>query len=255
MASGIAQRDFTVTISPMGANSVLVAGAGLAGLAAAKHLTDAGYRVTVLEKRDVAGGKVSSWQDADGDWLESGLHVFFGAYRNLLAFLRETGLEDNLQWMPHALTFSGPGGKLSPLVFPRQLPAPFHGLTAITRSRGVLTPVDKVRTGAGLLWPILASRRYIDAQDAVSYADWHRRHGMSERSLADFFDTMALALNFSTSREVSAKLLLAVLSHFGKETDASRVAFLKGSPELRLFRPLRRYLEERGVAFRFDAKV
>jgi 15-cis-phytoene desaturase len=130
-----------------------------------------------------------------------------------------------------------------------------HGLTAITRSRGVLTPVDKVRTGAGLLWPILANRSYIDAQDNVSYAEWHRRHGMSERSLADFFDTMALALNFSTSREVSAKLLLTVLSHFGKETDASRVAFLKGAPELRLFRPLRRYLEARGVDFRFDARV
>jgi phytoene desaturase len=239
----------------MGGTTVLVAGAGLAGLAAAKYLADEGYRVTILETRDVAGGKVSSWQDDDGDWLESGLHVFFGAYRNLLAFMHETGLEDNLQWMPHALTFSAPGGKLSPLVFPGQLPAPWHGLTAITRSRGVLTQLDKVRTGAGLLWPILCNQKYIDAQDSVSYAEWHRRHGMSERSLADFFDTMALALNFSPSREVSAKLLLTVLSHFGKETDASRVAFLKGPPELRLFRPLRRYLEARGVRFRFDSKV
>ena len=42
---------------------------------------------------------------------------------------------------------------------------------------------------------------------------------------------MALALNFRTSSDVSAKLLLTVLSHFGKETDASRVAFLKGPPE------------------------
>jgi phytoene desaturase len=257
MVSVTASRGFdraSTAIAPRG-KTVLIAGAGLAGLAAAKYLTDEGYRVTVLEKRDIAGGKVSSWQDDDGDWLESGLHVFFGAYRNLLAFLRETGLEDNLQWMPHALTFSAPGGRISPLVFPRQLPAPFHGLSAIARSRGVLTQVDKVRTGAGLLWPILARENYIEAQDSMSYAEWHRRHGMSERSLADFFDTMALALNFSTSREVSAKLLLMVLSHFGKETDASRVAFLKGSPEVRLFSPLRRYLEARGVRVRFDARV
>lgn len=236
-------------------NSVVIAGAGLAGLAAAKYLIDAGYRVTLLEKRDIVGGKASSWQDADGDWLESGLHVFFGAYRNLLAFLRETGLQDNLTWMPHTLTFSGPGGKLSHLNFPARLQAPWHGLTAIARSTGVLAHYDKLRTGLGLLWPILGNQQYIDRQDGLSYAEWHTRHGLSRRSLAGFFDTMALALNFSPSREVSAKLLLTVLSHFGKETDASRVAFLKGTPEVRLFRPLLEYLRARGVQVRFNAKV
>ncbi|HEX8229350.1 MAG TPA: oleate hydratase, partial [Chloroflexia bacterium] len=85
---------------------VIVVGAGLAGLSAARYLAEHGFQVTILEKREVAGGKVSSWQDADGDWLESGLHVFFGAYRNLLGFLRDMSLDDALTWMPHALTFS-----------------------------------------------------------------------------------------------------------------------------------------------------
>ncbi|HET6260931.1 MAG TPA: FAD-dependent oxidoreductase, partial [Chloroflexia bacterium] len=176
---------------------VVIAGAGLAGLSAAKYLADQGFKVTLLEKRAVAGGKVSSWQDADGDWLESGLHVFFGAYHNLLAFLRETGLDDALTWMPHALTFSQPGGSLSPLAFPARIPAPFHGLTAIARNRGVLTNPDKLRTGLGLLWPILGNQAYIDRQDDLTYEQWHVRHGLSRRSIADFFDTMSLALNFS----------------------------------------------------------
>jgi len=236
-------------------NRVVIAGAGLAGLAAAKYLAEAGYRVTLLEKREIAGGKASSWQDQDGDWLESGLHVFFGAYKNLLGFLRETGLDHNLQWMPHTLTFSGPGGTISPLNFPARLSAPWHGLTAIARNQGVLTNPDKLRTGFGLLWPILADRKYIDGQDHLSYEAWHLRHGLSRRSLADFFDTMALALNFAPSSEVSAKLLLTVLSHFGKETDASRVAFLKGPPETRLFRPLLQWLQARGVQVRFNLKV
>jgi 15-cis-phytoene desaturase len=234
---------------------VVIAGAGLAGLAAAKYLSEAGHEVVVLEKRQVAGGKASSWQDEDGDWLESGLHVFFGAYRNLLGFLKEVGLYDNLVWMPHALTFSKPGGILSPLNFPSKLPAPLHGLTAIARNRGVLTNSDKLRTGIGLLWPILGNQAYISRQDHLSYEQWHLRHGLSRRSLGDFFDTMALALNFGTSREVSAKVLLTVLSHFGKETDASRVAFLKGPPETRLFRPLLAMLESRGVEFQMESKV
>jgi uncharacterized protein with NAD-binding domain and iron-sulfur cluster len=66
---------------------------------------------------------------------------------------------------------------------------------------------------------------------------------------------MSLALNFSKSSEVSAKLLLTVLSHFGKDTGASRVAFLKGPPEVRLFRPLLAQLREKGVELRFNAKV
>jgi len=31
----------------------------------------------------VLGGKVSAWQDKDGDWIETGLHIFFGAYPNV----------------------------------------------------------------------------------------------------------------------------------------------------------------------------
>src|SRR6476646_1562908 len=96
--------------SPADRPSVVIAGAGLAGLSAAWYLSKQGYHVTLLEKREIAGGKVSSWQDADGDWLESGLHVFFGAYRNLLAFMRETRTYENLVWMPHTLTFARPGG-------------------------------------------------------------------------------------------------------------------------------------------------
>ena len=257
MAALALDNDISTAIhsTPSSRRSVVIAGAGLAGLSAAWYLTSAGYRVTLLEKREVAGGKVSSWQDADGDWVESGLHVFFGAYCNLLAFLRETGLDANLTWMPHALTFSGEGGRLSPLAFPKLLPAPWHGLVAIARSRGVLTNLDKLRTGVGLLWPILCSQEYIDRQDDMTWEEWHRRHGLSKRSLGDFFDTMALALNFNPSSEVSAKLLLTVLSHFGKESDASRVAFLKGPPELRLFRPLLGQLQARGVEVRFHSKV
>ena len=59
---------------------VAVIGGGLSGLACAKYLTDAGHQPIVLEARDVLGGKVSAWQDKDGDWIETGLHIFFGAF-------------------------------------------------------------------------------------------------------------------------------------------------------------------------------
>ena len=58
---------------------VAIIGGGLSGLSCAKYLSDAGHEPTVYEARDVLGGKVSAWQDEDGDWIETGLHIFFGA--------------------------------------------------------------------------------------------------------------------------------------------------------------------------------
>jgi monoamine oxidase len=55
--------------------SVIVAGAGLAGLAAAVELMDAGAQVTVVEVRDRVGGRV--WTRRDG-WL-NGQHAEAGA--------------------------------------------------------------------------------------------------------------------------------------------------------------------------------
>ena len=51
---------------------VIIAGAGPAGFASAHWLSKMGHQVTLLEKRSVPGGKVSAWQDPDGDWVESG---------------------------------------------------------------------------------------------------------------------------------------------------------------------------------------
>ena len=77
--------------------SVAIIGGGLSGLACAKYLCDAGHEVLLLEARDVLGGKVSAWQDKDGDWIETGLHIFFGAYPNLMNLFKELDIEDRLQ--------------------------------------------------------------------------------------------------------------------------------------------------------------
>jgi zeta-carotene desaturase len=62
---------------------VAIVGAGLAGMATAVELVDAGHQVEIFESRPFVGGKVGSWVDADGNHLEMGLHVFFGCYYQL----------------------------------------------------------------------------------------------------------------------------------------------------------------------------
>jgi Uncharacterized conserved protein len=236
------------------AKNVVIAGAGPAGMACAKWLNDRGYHVTVLEKRPIAGGKVSAWKDADGDWVESGLHVFFGAYHTLLGFLAECGLNEAFDWKPAEMIFASPEHGLASIKFVPGLAAPFNGLTGVALSK-LLTTSEKLRMALGLLRPILGNQAYLDAQDNQSYEAWHRRHGMGERALRDVMDTMALALNFQRADKVSAKLILTALLHFAQQTDASRMALVKGSPQERIWQPLIDMLSARGTCFRFEHKV
>ena len=77
-AAALSQKFSAPMAAPERRKKVAIIGGGLSGLACAKYLADAGHKPIVLEARDVLGGKVSAWQDDDGDWIETGLHIFFG---------------------------------------------------------------------------------------------------------------------------------------------------------------------------------
>lgn len=72
--------------------SVIVIGAGVAGLAAAKHLRDAGLHVTVLEARERIGGRVWTDRSLDGMALDMGASWIHGVRGNPI-----TALADRLQ--------------------------------------------------------------------------------------------------------------------------------------------------------------
>ena len=38
--------------------------------------------------------QVAAWKDEDGDWYETGLHIFFGAYPNIQNIFEELGITD-----------------------------------------------------------------------------------------------------------------------------------------------------------------
>jgi hypothetical protein len=70
---------------------VVVAGAGLAGLACAFEVATAGREVLVLEAWEVVGGRTSSWAEK-GMPVESGLHRMLGVYRAMPELLARAGL-------------------------------------------------------------------------------------------------------------------------------------------------------------------
>ncbi|MEH1789609.1 MAG: 15-cis-phytoene desaturase [Nostoc sp.] len=235
---------------------VAIAGAGLAGLSCAKYLTDAGHTPIVLERRDVLGGKVAAWKDADGDWYETGLHIFFGAYPNMLQLFKELDIEDRLQWKEHTMIFNQPDapGTYSRFDFP-DLPAPINGIVAILRNNDMLTWPEKIRFGIGLLPVMIQGQKYVEEMDKYSWTDWLRKHNIPERVNKEVFIAMAKSLNFIDPDEISATILLTALNRFLQEKNGSKMAFLDGSPTERLCQPIVGHITERGGEVRLNAPL
>jgi protoporphyrinogen/coproporphyrinogen III oxidase len=79
-------------VNPNG-KSAIVIGAGLAGLSAGYRLRQAGFDVTVLEKRDRVGGRVLTLR-RDGFVIDAGPDAMTESYRNYRALATELGLGD-----------------------------------------------------------------------------------------------------------------------------------------------------------------
>ncbi|MCD8488973.1 MAG: 9,9'-di-cis-zeta-carotene desaturase [Desertifilum sp.] len=233
---------------------VAIVGAGLAGLATAIDLADAGHEVEIFESRPFVGGKVGSWIDADGNHVEMGLHVFFGCYYNLFELMQKVGAIDSLLLKDHIHTFINRGGVTGALDFRFITGAPFNGLKAFfTTSQ--LSLQDKLQNAIALgTSPIVrglvdfdGAMRTIRDLDRISFADWFRKQGGSQGSLKRMWNPIAYALGFIDTENMSARCMLTIFQLFAARTEASVLRMLEGSPDEYLHQPILRYLEARGT--------
>lgn len=241
---------------------VAIVGAGLAGMATAIDLVDAGVEVEIFESRPFVGGKVGSWVDKDGNHIEMGLHVFFGCYYNLFALMKKVGAIDNLRLKEHTHTFINDGGRVGELDFRFMVGAPFHGLKAFfTTSQ--LSAVDKIANSLALgTSPIVrglvdfeGAMRNIRDLDSISFADWFRSHGGNNSSLKRMWNPIAYALGFIDTENISARCMLTIFQFFAAKTEASILRMLEGSPHEYLHKPIIEYLEAKGTKIHTRRRV
>ncbi|MFN2468218.1 MAG: hydroxysqualene dehydroxylase HpnE [Gaiellaceae bacterium] len=171
----------------------VVVGGGLAGLAAALDLVDAGHDVTLLESRPALGGAVHTLPEREGDPRpppDNGQHIALGCFDEYLRFLDRIGESGSVRRMRLTLPVldergriasigQGPGGLL------RYGHLPLRDRIGVLRTLLRLRSVDAAGV-TGALEPLL------------------RRLGSSQLAIDRFWDVFVRpALNLP-AKEVSA---------------------------------------------------
>lgn len=166
--------------------TVIVVGAGLAGLACAWHLHRAGVTVRVLEASDGVGGRVRS-DLVDGFRLDRGFQIFNTAYPEAARVL-DVGALDLRRFTNGAIVFRE--GRRERVALPWRHPR--HALSGLLARVG--TPVDKA---------VLAA---VTARDLLLPGALVRRRGGAERT------TLAELRRWGASPEIVENLFRPLLA-------------------------------------------
>lgn len=186
---------------------VLVVGAGVAGLVAARQLSAAGRRVLVLEAQDVPGGRVRSRQ-VDGFVVDEGFQVAFEGYPTLARHVPWDTLD--MRWFTPGARLALGGGD-----------APLVG--DALADPGLLWPT---LVGRGLSWSDLlrlgrlrhlatsrpASSWLTAPEAAIPAARFLAERGFGSATLARFFVPFYGGILLDPSLESSAGVLLFTLA-------------------------------------------
>ncbi|MDB4967707.1 MAG: hypothetical protein JWN44_3396 [Myxococcales bacterium] len=191
---------------------VVVIGGGFAGLAAATRLVEGGARVTLLEKRPQLGGRAYSVVDeATGDVIDNGQHLFMGCYRATRAFLERIGTADKLRLQDRLQVafIDAASGKPSRLETGR-LPGPLSLMSGLFgfSSLSWRDKLAMIKVATAIQFP---SRMQPQATDWETVDGWLDRLGQSHGARRAFFHPLALATLNDDPGTASAKMFAAVL--------------------------------------------
>ncbi|MCE9620148.1 MAG: hydroxysqualene dehydroxylase HpnE [Planctomycetes bacterium] len=126
-----------------------IVGGGIAGIAAAIRLAEAGLTPIVLETRKKLGGRATSFADPrTGKMLDNCQHVAMGCCVNLLDFYQRLGVLDRMQWHPATYWANPPHAPDE--MRAGWLPAPAQFTGSFLRMR-MISLMDKVAIARAML--------------------------------------------------------------------------------------------------------
>jgi squalene-associated FAD-dependent desaturase len=229
--------------------TVAIAGGGLAGLAAGCALAEAGFRVSLFERRSYLGGRASSYQHpGTGEIVDNCQHVLLGCCTNLLDFYRRAGTLDKIRWY-EKLTFLEPGGRAS-VISPSALPAPLHTAPAFLRA-DCLSLSDKLSISRAMA----ALAPSTPGDNGQTFLDWLKRHGQTAQAIERFWKTILVsALNEDLDQISVLDAAQVVRESFLKSAAAGRMG-IPTVPLTELYSTAGDYVRARGGEIQLRAAV
>jgi 15-cis-phytoene desaturase len=230
----------------------IVVGAGLAGLSCAFELAKHGIHVTVLESRNVLGGRTSSWVD-DGMPVESGLHKYLGVYRALPALLQEAGAElsDVVSWVDE-LEIHHPGGPVGNFTT-APYRHPFGTIASLFANNDLIPLGDKTKLAAmGAAGTAHCVKDPIEL-DRLSIATYAEQFGVSNEVLQRVITTSTQAVLFLPADRFSAYAAFAPVVESIKHLMTAHIGAFKGGMTDVMIEPIARAFAERGGIIRSNS--
>ncbi len=229
-------------------SDVIVAGAGVAGLSAALALSNAGAKVTLLERRPYIGGRAYSYDHPALDETIDSQHVVLGCCTNILDLIHQAGTSDTIRWYDE-LTFLEPSGRRT-LLNTSTLPAPGHQSLSFLRAP-MLNLRDKTAIATGLMHFL----RGYPADDTESFASWLKRTGQTERAIRHFWEPVVVGALNDTFDRCSVKYAGKVFHEsFLRSPEAGRLG-IPAAPLTEFFTPVVDLATRQGVEFKLKSGV
>jgi len=240
-------------------HTAVVAGGGLAGVAAAVVLAERGVSVVLAEREPYLGGRAGAWTERLGSGepfeMERGFHAFFRQYYNLQALLRR--IDGGLAFLEPLEDYPilGPGGQVES--FSGLPKTPPWNVIALTMRTPTLRVRDLMRVNGLAALAMLRYERgwtygHYDDMTAGEYLDSLRFPPDARRMLFDVF-----AHSFFNPEQAMSAGELLMMFHFyfsgnpeGLIFDVSRRPFSRS-----IWGPLGDYLTRLGVDLRTGCTV
>ena len=228
--------------------TVAVAGGGLAGLAAACALSDAGFRVTLFEKRPFLGGRASSWEHpGTGEIVDNCQHVLFRLCTNLMEFYNRIGVADQIRWYDE-MTFIEPGGRTS-VMKSSPLPAPLHTAPSFWQFK-FLSAADKLAISRALIPLTLAEQR----DNGRSFQQWLNRHGQTRHAVERFWRPILVSA-LSEELDLISVSAAAQVVRMSMMSPAARHMGVPTVPLTELYNAAGDYVRARGGTLHFRSSL
>ncbi|WP_273734283.1 hydroxysqualene dehydroxylase HpnE [Mycolicibacterium septicum] len=233
----------------MGERCVVIGG-GLAGLAAAVWLSEAGKSVTLLERRGQLGGRTHAMRaEIAQDTPDNGQHVVASGYEHLWRYLSSVGTRQFVEF-PKSSTLRWPDGR-STTMRTTGLGA-LRTLFGVHPDAGVADRLRAARATLRLGWQAL--HQPADLAN-LSTEQWFERVGMPTMAREALWDWLALGIAAEPVARESAKVFANVMATGFRLGVKHRTPVTIGYPTVDLdtlyISGALKVFEERGVDVRY----